>query len=114
MNHNDVLRSFYERFIPFRDIRNIGRDEFCLYFTDPSHFLKNIDFCKFKKVVIHWTEAHLELLDKFVDISYVYHVISDPHMSRVFTEKNIKNVKLVSSSKDLENYLLEEEYQGEA
>lgn len=105
---NDNLEKFYNKIPRVKD--KLKKDNYSIYFPNPSVFVDNKSMYKYKRITLHWDESNINLMDEVVDLKCVYNVTHDSGILDILKEKGMSNVCFVKSGDDLIDYLTEEKY----
>ena len=89
---------------------DVKKKHYCIYFPDPAVFIENRKSYKYKRIILHWDNDNIKLLDKIVDLKYVHNVTHDSGVLSLLRSKKAFNVEFIKDPHDLLDYLTEERY----
>ncbi len=120
---NSELSLFKSGIKSVNSIREIGRDDYCVYFTDPQDCIKYIykvnkkgiaytNYYGFKRLIVHWQQKDVNLISKFLCYPHVHNVTHDANVWKQLILHKIPNAKFVDNPEKMRSYLAEEDYVG--
>jgi hypothetical protein len=106
---NRQINKFYKN-IKSISVSDVDDNHFTIYFPDPSKYVRNEKYFKFKKIVIHWDNSNISSIDHFVDKYNIYNITHNDEVLEILKNKSLSNVSFIKDKNDLLDYLKEERY----
>jgi len=91
-----------------KSVKQLKKNHFCVYITDPQVYLENKKKFRYKKIVLYWDSNTISLISQINSLDRVYHVTENDIVYKILKENGLYYSRLVNDKCDLYKYVSSE------